>query len=273
MKQMYESALQQIFLNPNAKYSYVKYENSPYLAIIIDPRYDELMLAVIRNFMYFLNPRGWNFLVVTHEMHQPRVNAELPGVGFMSLPAGLLEDGHKPNMSIDSYNKILMDREFWTSLPAEHVLVFQTDCIMFRMFDESLLYDYDYVGANWYSPHDMALVEGGVNGGCSLRSRQAMIDCLKYVTWDLIEQVRENMLKKHKIHGRSKKFMKYYEDVFFTSACELLHKRMPPIGQRSLFAIEADFDLRTCCYHGWNKNYHTAEQTQALLAILMYGLR
>lgn len=278
MKELYESALRNIFLNPNAIYPYTHHVGSQKLAIIVDPRYDDLMLAVIRNFIYFMNPCGWNFMIVTHEMHQPRVNANLPGVGFMSLPNGLLDkdpvNGNTiPNMSIDSYNRILMDRDFWESLPAEHVLVFQTDCIMFRMFDEAWIRDYDYVGANWYSPHDMAFIEGGVNGGCSLRSRRATIDCLKYVSWDLLEQVRENQIKRHKIHGRSKKFIKYYEDVFYTSACELLHKRMPPISERSLFAIEADYDLRTCCYHGWNKNYQNMEQARALLSVLVHGLR
>jgi len=31
------------------------------LAIIIDPRYDALMEAVIANFMYCMNPFGWNY--------------------------------------------------------------------------------------------------------------------------------------------------------------------------------------------------------------------
>ena len=40
------------------------------LAIIIDPRYDDLMEAVIENFMYLMNPLGWNLLVVSWKGHR-----------------------------------------------------------------------------------------------------------------------------------------------------------------------------------------------------------
>jgi len=147
MKELYAHILATQWLSKSVPY--VKHAGSQKLAVIIDPRYDDLMLSVIKNFMFHLNHSGWNFLVVSHASHQDRVRADLPGVSFMPIDAAFLEDGHKPNMSIDSYNRILMDRDLWRALNAEHILIFQTDCYMFKMFDESKYLPYDYVGANW----------------------------------------------------------------------------------------------------------------------------
>jgi hypothetical protein len=274
MKELYAHALKTQWLPKSVQY--VKNAGSQKLAVIIDPRYDDLMLSVIKNFMYYLNPvssaneghspnGGWNFLVVSHASHLHKVRADLPGVPFMPIDNAFLEDGHKPNMSIDSYNRILMDRDLWHSMPAEHILIFQTDCYMFKMFDESKYLPYDYVGANWFSPADTAFFEGGVNGGCSLRRRSAMLDCLQYVSWELIEQVRQNQIVKFGIQGRRSSVGKRNEDVFYTIACEILHKKMVPIEKRPKFAIECEFDEDTCFYHGWNKGYQTEAQARTLL--------
>lgn len=269
MRTLYEEFLRNVFLSPDCKFVYKKHDSTNKFAVIVDPRYDDLMLAVIRNFMFFLNPHGWNLLIVSHPNHLDRIKNDIPGAAFMGIPSNYLEDGHKPNMSIASYNAIFMDKSFWESMPAEHLLIFQTDCIMLRPLDERNYLAYDYAGANWYSPSDASFIIGGINGGCSLRSKQAMIDCLRFVSWDLIAQVRANMIKKNHLQGRHAQVHKYNEDVFFTAACEILHKNVLPLAERSTFAIEADYDTQTCFYHGWNKNYQNVAQTNALLASLL----
>ncbi len=269
MRDMYETFLRNVFLSPDCKFTYQRNADSNKYAVIVDPRYDDLMLAVIRNFMFFLNPKGWNLMIVSHPNHLERVKKDIPGAAFMGIPKNYLEDGHKPNMSIDSYNAIMMDQSFWEAMPAEHILIFQTDCIMLRPLDDAAYLGYDYAGANWYSPYDASFILGGVNGGCSLRSKQAMIDCLRYVSWDLIMHVRANIIKKNRIEGRNAKVQKLNEDVFYTAACEILHKNVLPLSERSTFAIEAEYDLNACFYHGWNKNYHNESQTHALLSSLL----
>ena len=102
MKDLYERVLQSQWLPKSI--DYVKNRGSNKLAVIVDPRYDDLMLSVIKNFMFHMNHDGWNFLVVTHASHRARVNADLPGVSFMPIDTEFLEDGTKPNMSIASYN-------------------------------------------------------------------------------------------------------------------------------------------------------------------------
>jgi hypothetical protein len=266
MKEIYERILATHWLHKSVPY--VKNAGSQKLAVIVDPRYDDLMLSVIKNFMFHLNCCGWNFLVVSHASHQDRVRTDLPGIAFMPIDAAFLEDGHKPNMSISSYNRIMMDAQFWSALPAEHILIFQTDCYMFKMFDETTYLPYDYVGANWFSPADAAFFEGGVNGGCSLRKRSAMLECLRLVSWDLISSVRQNQIVKFGIQGRKAPLGKLNEDVFYTSACEILHKKMVPIEKRPKFAVECEYDEDTCFYHGWNKGYHTEAQTRKMLGLV-----
>ena len=266
MKELYEHILATHWLHKSVPY--LKNAGSQKLAVIVDPRYDDLMLSVIKNFIFHLNCCGWNFLVVSHASHQDRVRADLPGVSFMPIDAAFLEDGTKPNMSIASYNCIMMDTQFWSALPAEHILIFQTDCYMFKMFDETTYLLYDYVGANWFNPADTAFFEGGVNGGCSLRKRSAMLECLRLVSWDLISSVRQNQIVKFGIQGRKASIGKLNEDVFYTSACEILHKKMVPIEKRPKFAVECEYDEDTCFYHGWNKGYHTEAQTRKMLGLV-----
>ncbi len=263
MKEFYDHVLRTYWLPKHITYK--KHAQSQKLAVIIDPRYDNLMLAVIKNFMWYLNPLGWNFLIVSHASHRDKVRADLPGVPFMPIDNTFLEDGHKPNMTIDSYNRILLDHDFWNAMPVEHILIFQTDCYMYKMFDEARYLLYDYVGANWFSPHDTAFFEGGVNGGCSLRRRTAMLDCLKYVSWETIENVRGNQMRKYGIQGRKPSVGKRNEDVFYTSACEILHKIMGTTEQRVAFAVECEYNENTCFYHGWNKGYQTEQQTRRIL--------
>jgi hypothetical protein len=263
MKDLYELVLQTQWLPKSI--DYVKNRGSNKLAVIVDPRYDDLMLSVIKNFMFHMNHHDWNFLIVTHASHRARVNVDLPGVSFMPIDPEFLEDGTKPNMSIASYNSIMMDSEFWSSLPAEHILIFQTDCYMYRMFNETAYLPYDYVGANWFNPADTAFFAGGINGGCSLRKRSAMLECLRFVSWDMIFAVRENQIVKYGIEGRRASVDKMNEDVFYTSACEILHKKIVAIEKRPKFAVECEFDEDTCFYHGWNKNYQMEIQARRML--------
>lgn len=266
MKELYENALLSID-KTKFKYKSIKSINSvnDKLAVIIDPRYDDLMLSVIHNFMSHLNPRGWNLLVITHSSHRERVKRDIPGCGFMAISSEFLDAGHKPNMSIENYNRMLMDPELWRSLPAENILIFQTDCYMYKMFDEAHYLSYDYVGANWFNPADVSPRYGGINGGCSLRSRQCMLDCLELISWRTIENVRKNQKKTYEIQI-NEKVGKMNEDVFFTSACEILNKKVVPIEERPKFAIEAEFCKDACFYHGWNKGYQTDAQSALMLS-------
>ncbi len=241
------------------------------LAIIIDPRYDALMEAVIANFMYCMNPFGWNLLIVSWKGHQSNIMLRFPNCTFLPIDSNKINinDKGEPNITIDSYNSILMDLDFWKGLPSNHICIFQKDCIMFKMFPEYFL-NYDFCGASWHTKN-VSLFNAGINGGFSLRKRDTMIECLEYVNYNMIEEYRIDAAKNKSIifktirHDFLQSSLNKNEDVFFTYACEMLHKYIPDVIHRSCLAIEAIYNPDTCVYHGWHHNYHSIELAQHLL--------
>jgi hypothetical protein len=246
-------------------------KGSDKIAIIIDPRYDKLMESVIENFMYFMNPLGWNLFILSWKRHYNAIIERFPNCFFMPIADNAIRMDNKgePNISVESYNEILMDLEFWKGLPSDNVCIFQKDCIMFKMFPEYFS-NYDFCGATWYTK-DVSLFNGGINGGFSLRKRETMIECLQHITYDMIEEYRSNALHNKsiifkRVHPELLQLpLKRNEDVFFTYACEILHKMIPDVIHRSFIAIEAIYNPDTCVYHGWHYNYHNVEMAKHLL--------
>lgn len=253
------------------EYVFEHKEGSNKLAIIIDPRYDVIMEAVIQNFMFFMNPCGWNLLIMSSNFYQKQIIQRFPKCLFRPIKSEMIhfDPNGVPNISIDSYNKILLDVDFWKSLTSEHICIFQKDCIMFKMFPEYFLW-YAFSGANWYTK-DISLFNEGVNGGFSIRNRQAMIECIEKITFTEIEKYRQDALNNTSAIFRNikrdflMKPLKKNEDVFFTYACEMMNKLMPDVIHRSFLAIEAIFNPNTCVYHGLQYNYHNAHMATMML--------
>ena len=241
------------------------------MAIIIDPRYDDLMESVIQNFMYFMNPLGWNLLIVSWKGHRDKIMAKFPNCFFSAIDDDqiYMNASGEPNITIESYNQILMDVNFWKNLPADYICIFQKDCVMFKMFPEYFT-KYDFCGANWYTK-DISLFNEGINGGFSLRKRAAMIECLEQVTYKIINEYRLDAQDNKSVifNTVNQSFLrtplKQNEDVFFIYACEILHKLIPDVIHRSFLAIEANFNPEACVYHGWHYNYHSLEAAQMML--------
>ena len=61
MKNLYETSLLSLAEKP---LDIVWHPNSEKVAVIMDPRYDKLMVGVIKNFMQYLNTREWNLVIV-----------------------------------------------------------------------------------------------------------------------------------------------------------------------------------------------------------------
>jgi len=218
------------------------YPESQKTAVIVDPRYDTWMEAVIRNFMFFMNPAGWNLCVVSHSGYESKIKEDFPNCRFEAIDESMItiDDKGIPNISIDQYNRIFKSLSFWKT-KTEHVAIFQKDCIMFRMFPAHFA-EYAFAGANYYGA--VSPMYGGINGGFSLRRRSAMIEC--------IEQVSYTQIYKHNPVLETDRD-RLNEDVFFTHACEILNKVVPDKITRSFLAIENDYNIDSCVFHGWNK--------------------
>lgn len=287
-KSMYET----IFLNLYNDHEFKKNQQIPYYnssaktAVIVDSRFNPLMESVIRNFMYFLSPHGWNICIVSYSGYKSQIKSIFPNCIFKEIDEKyIFFKDNIPNITISNYNKIFLDVQFWKELPGEHILIFQTDCIMYRMFDDYFL-EYDYCGANYYN--DQSVFYGGLNGGCSLRKKTTMIECIEHVTCLCKEDISNlycykfdalSALRKHNrlinpedyLHGQLSVNSSITdeqcinEDVFFSHACELLLKTVPDKIHRNFFAIEIDYNINTCFYHGWNKSYQSIDAANQII--------
>jgi hypothetical protein len=132
---------------------------------------------------------------------------------------------------------------------------------MFKPITDAWL-TYDYVGANYYHPQNTAPLIGGIQGGYSLRKRDAMIDCITNAHITDIQKYRVCYGKHPNAYHNG---MLFVEDVFFTHACEMLKKKVPPQEMRSKFSIEAEFDIDAIAHHGTQHEYFTVDQMNAIV--------
>lgn len=239
------------------------YPQSDKIAVIMDPRYDSLMEAVIVNFMHFMNPLGWNLLIISHSRYANDIKTRFPNCILYLIDETLInyDNNNIPNIFICTYNNIFLSKSFWESIPGSTIAIFQKDCIMYKMFDETFL-QYAYSGANFYG-QDTHYHYGGINGGFSIRNKAAMIECITKINWDIINDYNSMMHNfVNKINGNSVERPLgpcRNEDVFFTAACEILNLLVPDQYYRNKLAIETKHYPDTCVYHGWNKNYHNID--------------
>lgn len=207
------------------------------LAIIIEPRTNHPFLEpVVRNMMHALKGQDWNLLMITHDAEKAKTL--FPGCDMQVRQVPF------ENLDEQQYSSILMTRDFWQSLPAEHVLIFQTDVVMLRPLDLNFL-QYDYAGANVFVRQFVSPRVGAMNGGFSLRKRSAMLECIQKVPVG-------------RVCAALKAPPNAYipEDIYFTHACEMLGLSMPPIPERKHLAIEAEYYESPCAFHGFQHTYY-----------------
>lgn len=259
--QICEHYLKTAFENKPATETFVRHPTSNKFAIIVEPRFDEITEHVIYNFMHFLNPLGWNLLIIGFSGHHDILEKKYPyaliyDIGDRHI---FLDASNNPNINIESYNMIFMDPELWKNIPAKTALIFQRDCIMFREFPEHFLL-YDYAGSNFLV--NLAPLYGGINGGFSIRKPAVMLECLERITWEKIDEYRAS---RPYSNCKDIPITRRNEDVFFTHACEMLCKIVPDVYSRTFLCIENGFNPLAAVHHGWNKGYISVESLIFLL--------
>ena len=256
-----EQKLKFAFYNRPREETFVRHADSNKVAILVEPRFDEITKYVIYNFMHFLNPLGFNLLIIGYSGHHQEIEQQYPyafvyDIGDRHI---FFDSSNKPNITIDAYNTIFMDPELWRNVPGEIALIFQRDCIMFRNFSEHFLL-YDYAGSNYLS--NLAPLYGGINGGFSIRKCATMLECLEKITWEKIDEYRAS---REYSDCKENLILRRNEDVFFTHACEILCKTVPDIYCRTFLCIENDFNPLASVHHGWNKGYISVDSLNHLL--------
>jgi Protein of unknown function (DUF5672) len=220
-------------------------------AVIVEPRRHPMLRAVIENVLFFLG-KEWNLHIITAEANRDWLRETLEPhtytVSYLSMD----------NLTRDQYSELLLNPVFWEVLPTDHILIFQTDVIVFRPWNK-WFERFDYIGPNYYHPdHIFPNGVGGIQGGLSYRKRSAMLACLRTITED---DVRNYRISK----GLSALPVPMVEDIYFTHACAMLQKTLPSIEARPFFGIEAVYYPTPFGFHGWNHPYYTEEENRELL--------
>jgi hypothetical protein len=181
--------------------------------VIIEPRKMDMLIKVIKNFMYLLQNKGWGLIVVHGTDNEEFVKSGLSGwknVNYFKM--------NESNLTIPQYNKLLTSTMFWSKLKEEFkcdkALVFQTDALLLKDNVNDFL-DYDYVGAPWNTKL-LGCLEVG-NGGLSLRDVSTMIE----ITLQFNDYKYRN------------------EDIYFSYHCLNMKKKVPAFQEAQKFSMES----------------------------------
>lgn len=147
--------------------------NEKYTAIIIEPREHKALEFVLNNFLDNLDDR-WNIILSHGKSNINFVMSILNKMDESKRRRISLNNLQVDNLTIEQYNKLLMDKNFYSNIPTEIFLIFQTDSMICSDFKNKIynFMEYDYVGAPW----ENNLVG---NGGLSLRKKSKMLELLE----------------------------------------------------------------------------------------------
>ena len=137
--------------------------------VIIEPRCDPQLIAVIKNFMFLLQDHQWGLIIFHGTNNEDYIHEHLmdwENIHYVKM--------NTDNLDINQYNELLCSTEYWQILEhfgCKHAVVFQIDTILLKPDIEDFL-QYDYVGAPWCVKWLNCLEVG--NGGLSMRNVQTM---------------------------------------------------------------------------------------------------
>jgi hypothetical protein len=211
-------------------------------AVIIEPRPHPHLSYVARNVLHFLDD-SWGLCVVHGTENRSFVEQMVAGWGEV-----VLLDCGAADLPGYRYADFKCSRRFWEQVPAETVLMFETDSILRRPGIDEFL-EYDYVGAPWFwAVLNTDRAEGPVgNGGLSLRKRSAMLRILEGHAHE---------------PGTS-------EDQFFSRWLYRDGHRLPSLRTAGLFSTETIFQPRSLGLHkAWQFCFE--EAFEQLLATVRY---
>lgn len=205
--------------------------NVPLAAVIVEPRTDNIV-EIARHFLNSL-PANVPFQIYHGNKNKRLLYKEFKPE-IMSGKLTLIDLG-VDNLTVQAYSALLTSKEFWDTIPAEKVLVFQTDAITcgqsFSDLKEFIKYDFVgapmtllinilanvlFMGKGWYPGHCCFY-----NGGLSLRSKSKMLKVIEKYPWD-----------RHTP-----------EDIWFCAFLPKVGGKLPPKNIAKKFSYEADHDL------------------------------
>jgi hypothetical protein len=199
-------------------------ETNNKVAVIVETREAYFLPHVIKNICEKLGDT-WNLHIFVNEEVLKYLKRELPDVEYRTTL--LLSK----KLSIENYSYLLRSKEFWRSIKEEKILIFQTDTYLFHEIPEWVL-EYDFIGApcGVIKNYD----EFTINGGLSIRSKKAMIEC--------------------SLEDKENNYIVAPEDVYFSSVMRGNYK-LPNYFRATEFSTENINERRSIGIHGTDKYY------------------
>lgn len=230
----------EFLLDFNRKHGALRHHNSPEntrAAVIIETRPYFFLPMVIRNTMFFLGER-WNLHVFCGELSHGYIQQSLDGwnVRIVKFPGVF-------RLSVEDYNGIVTSPTFWQNFSEDKLLLFQSDSLLCAENIEEFS-GYDFIGAPCGRFDEQFIA----NGGLSLRTRRAMIDCL----------------------SRFSRPAAVAEDVFFTGALRQMGATLPDVRTASRFAVESVYTTHPVGVHGTDKCYHGVDVALKITRAIAY---
>jgi hypothetical protein len=251
------------------KQYYMKYpkklKDTKNYAVIVEPRSNHKLLeSVCMNVMYYL-PEDWNLVVYSYDMNI--VRETLTNIDFIFCKT------EKPSFTLDEYSHLLMSKDFWSSIPGDNIIIFQTDSYITRKFEKDYInqiIQYPFVGAIYrivdnkmncqccpgYRACNRNIISinrernFSMNGGFSFRNKQAMIECIEKISISDIVEYR--FLNKLPINQNTL----HYEDTNFEDALFLINREFPSYRQCLEFCSQTIYEvINSYAVHGINRNY------------------
>lgn len=208
----------------------IEYMTQQYTAVIVEPREHKALAFVLDNFCSNLD-ENWNIIVLHGNQNERFIKNKLEtDLKHVKHRITLINLGVN-NLSIEEYNQLLTSEKFYSYIPTEQFLIFQTDTLICGDCKHQIyeFMEFDYVGA----PNS----EWVGNGGLSLRKKSKMLEI---------------------IHNHSRPPQEN-EDVFFTKSNHNL--KIPDINTANRFSNEKIYSKNSFGVHKpWN--YLTENEIQ-----------
>ena len=142
--------------------------DAPRACVIVEPRRHPHLEFVLKNIVYFLP--DWSLYIFHSDSNEALVRSI---VGPVNQERVHFHKVCRDNLTVPEYNRLLTRADFWKTIHAEDILIFQTDSYIRRRGIESFLqYGFPILGAPWKWCRD---AHQGGNGGFSLRKKSAML--------------------------------------------------------------------------------------------------
>jgi hypothetical protein len=228
-------------------------ETTSKYCVIVEPRCSDLLPAVIKNFMYLLQHKGWGLLVFHGIENEEFVKTALTGwSGVHYIQTGV------SNFNSQTYSAYLSGPAFWevcSSFGCQYALIFQCDTVLLKDNVDDFI-GFDYVGAPWGAGwtgvrghggawFDLGLMHVG-NGGLSLRNVPAMLEITKKYPF---AELAIN------------------EDMYFSHHCLSKGYKVPSLDVAKTFAVETLYYSDPCGMHQPHvKNFPNRESYSQLLS-------